>query len=72
MHSIATPSEGASCEVPVYVEIVQHEGAYYLFRNRADGVCIADTWHLTVQEAKEQAAFEYGITDDDWVEATAT
>jgi hypothetical protein len=33
---------------------------YLLYRFAADGRGAGDTWHPTVDEAKGQAAFEYG------------
>lgn len=36
----------------------------FLYRLNDKGDIIADTWHLTVEEAKEQAAFEYGVEDE--------
>jgi hypothetical protein len=53
---------------PVSVEIVEQEGAFYLLRLDRNGECLADTWHETPEAAKEQAAFEFGIKDDDWRE----
>ena len=40
------------------------EGGYYLFYCNNDWVEFADTWHETVDDAKDQAEYEYtGITD---------
>ena len=53
---------------PVRVEIHDEGGSgYLLLRFGRDGVCLADTWHLTVAEAKAQAQAEFAILDDDWV-----
>jgi hypothetical protein len=65
-HSVAAEGGALPREAPVYVEIVEQEGAYYLFRHDAEGVCIGDTWHLTLDEAKEQAAFEFDIGETEW------
>jgi hypothetical protein len=51
---------------PKTVEVVEQEGAFYLLRLDGDGRCIADTWHETVEGAKAQASFEYGIEESDW------
>ncbi len=51
---------------PKTVEVVEQEGAVYLLRLDDRGECIADTWHETVEEAKAQASFEFGIEDGDW------
>ena len=53
---------------PIAVEIVEEEGAFFLFRLDESGECIADTWHETVEAAKAQAEFEYKIKNGDWRE----
>ena len=55
---------------PDYVVIEEQAGAFYLLRFSRENECLADTWHLTVEEAKNQAEFEYGIKTTDWVEVT--
>jgi len=47
---------------------VEQDGAFFLFRLDPNGHCIADTWHQTLDEAKQQANFEYGIEESDWKE----
>jgi hypothetical protein len=32
----------------------------------ADGECLADTWHKSVEGAKEQTRFEFEIEETDW------
>ncbi|WP_437286882.1 hypothetical protein [Sorangium sp. So ce406] len=54
-----------------WVEIVQDGEVVQLFRYSSEGACVADTWHLTVDEAKAQAEFEFGICDHDWAEVGA-
>lgn len=54
---------------PRAVEVVELDGAIYLLRLDEGGECIADTWHETVEAAKAQAQFEFGIEDGDWKEA---
>jgi hypothetical protein len=54
---------------PVSVLVVEVDKGFYLFRNDEHGVCLADTWHVTLEEAKEQADFEYGIEEADWFPA---
>jgi hypothetical protein len=51
---------------PKIVEVVEQEGAIYLLRLDDQGECVADTWHETVEAAKAQANFEFGIEDGDW------
>ena len=54
---------------PKTVEIVPTgDGAWFLLRYDEAGLCRADTWHQSVEQAKECARQEYGITDADWVE----
>ena len=35
------------------------DAAFYLFYCDADWQVLADTWHASLEEAKEQAEFEY-------------
>jgi hypothetical protein len=51
---------------PAWVEIQLSDGGFVLLHMDADGVCLADTWHETLVEAKAQAQFEFGIQDEDW------
>lgn len=51
---------------PMSVELIEQDGAFYLLRLDDNGQCIADTWHATLEAAKAQAKFEYGIEDGDW------
>jgi hypothetical protein len=49
--------------------VVEQGGAFYLFRLDGSGQCIADTWHETVEAAKVQASFEFGVEEGDWKES---
>jgi hypothetical protein len=53
---------------PVAVEVVEQDGAFILLRLDCAGHCIADTWHETLEAAKEQANFEFGVEESDWGE----
>jgi len=53
------------------VEIVEQSGSIYLLRMDEGGQCVADTWHATMESAKEQARVEYGIEDSDWAPVQA-
>jgi hypothetical protein len=69
-HLRAVPTSGGT-EVrnmadPKAVEVVEQDGAFYLLRLDCHDQCIADTWHETVEGAKAQAKFEFGIEDGDW------
>lgn len=57
-----------SPELPSYVEILAQDGAFFLLRVDADGHSIADTWHETELEAKQQAEFEFGAALGAWFE----
>lgn len=53
--------------LPTYVEIeVDDSGHAMLYRYRDDGAFCGDTWHEALQDAKNQAKFEYGISEPDW------
>ena len=65
-HSIAGRGGAVEVEAPVTVTVVAGEAGYLLLRLDAQGRCIADTWHATLDEAKAQAAFEFDIRDDEW------
>jgi hypothetical protein len=61
-----------SLPVPAWVEISAEDGAFYLLHFNANGTCVADTWHQTLDEAKRQAEFEFGITPDEWTSVSPT
>jgi hypothetical protein len=54
---------------PEKVEVVECDGAVYLLRLNSLDECLADTWHESVEAAKAQANFEFGIEDGDWKNA---
>jgi hypothetical protein len=45
---------------------VEDDGVF-LYRFAADGAFAGDTWHQTIEEAQEQATFEFGHAISDWV-----
>jgi len=59
---------GGRVATPVRVEIEQASSGFFLFHYDDAGRCIADTWHATLTDAKEQAKFEFGIDDSGWIE----
>jgi hypothetical protein len=72
-HSVAEVVDGrnvayTSPPFPSWVEIVIENDEFWLFRLDEEGECVADTLHFTLDEAKRQANFEYGITSDEWFE----
>jgi hypothetical protein len=40
---------------------------YYLFSCSSNWVEFADTWHETIEDAKDQAEFEYAGISNNWV-----
>jgi hypothetical protein len=62
------PAPVAELPITAWVEISAEDGAFYLFRLDAEEVCFADTWHQTLEEAKRQAAFEFGIAPGEWTD----
>jgi len=49
------------------IEIVRDYGLIYLLRKNASGEQTADTWHPSVEEAKDQALFEFGVNAGEWL-----
>ncbi len=66
------PTDSAN-PYPVFVslEIAQYEGSteYYLFHITADGEN-TDTWHASLEDAMDQANFEFGVTQEEWSDPT--
>jgi len=48
------------------LEIRSEKHGYTAFRFDQDGEYIADTWHMSLQEAKEQLEFEYPGVNIRW------
>ena len=76
-HSLGTVIDGnlkpvEDIPTPSWLEIVQEDGAFYLFYFNECGVCFTDTWHQSLEEAKQQAAFEFGIEAGEWTEVRAS
>jgi hypothetical protein len=46
---------------------VRDDGVFLLHLDEK-GECVADTWHQSIEEAKEQARFEFLVQDGDWKE----
>ncbi len=51
---------------PDWVEIAWDGQSAFLYRFAADGTCLADTWHESVDSAKRQATAEFEIDPDAW------
>jgi hypothetical protein len=74
IHANATLEDGMPTAFEVlprteWVEISQEPSGTYLYHFDNGGRCIADTWHMTVEDAKDQANFEFGILAGDWQES---
>jgi hypothetical protein len=52
--------------LPDYVEIEVSERDAMLYRYQNDGTFCGDTWHEDLQSAKNQAEYEYGISEEEW------
>jgi hypothetical protein len=54
-------------DIPVLVAIEEKPDGVFLFRFAADGQVVGDTWHMTVEEAKQQAQYEFGVLLSNWI-----
>ncbi len=63
-----TPVPTKEFPIPAWVEISEEGEAFFLSYFNADGSFLTDTWHETLERAKKQAAFEFGIAADEWQE----
>jgi hypothetical protein len=52
----------------VLIASEQPDNSFFLLRYARDGNFAGDTWHQSLGEVKEQAAFEYGDLLSDWEE----
>jgi len=52
----------------VVLVVADDRGGAMLFRYTAHGEFGGDTWHASVEEAQEQAAYEYGDALVPWIE----
>ena len=71
VHGLGTIVEGKPVMTerllrPAWVEILEEDSIFYLLHFAPDSQCIADTWHATIDEAKQQAFFEFEICEEDW------
>ena len=72
-HFLGTVIDGKPVPVqlipsPTWVEIVEKDGWFYLYRYDDNNVCLADSLFEDVEKAKSQATFEFDIAEEDWVE----
>jgi hypothetical protein len=50
---------------PFVVELSEQESGVYLLRLDRNESCISDTWHESIEAAREQAKLEYGVQAGD-------
>jgi hypothetical protein len=62
-HLVMSHHGVTQARIPHHLVIAEENGCYMLLRNDPYGVCLADTWHETVADAKQQASFEYLLED---------
>jgi hypothetical protein len=70
-HAIATLQDDQAVATrklpnPSLLEIVPDANAFLLLRFDSAGNCVGDTWHETVDLAKNQALYEFGVVDAEW------
>jgi hypothetical protein len=56
---------------PTLLTIEQHPDGVFLCRFTGGGEFVGDTRHATLDEAKEQARFEFGELFTDWISVPA-
>ena len=61
------PAVSSKLPVAARVEIVNDGEGFFLIRFDAAGQFGGDTWHSSLQDAKEQARFEFRIAESDWI-----
>ena len=67
--AITGPGRIEAVPTPAYVEIRRRpDGTAFLLHFNEKAECIADTWHMTVDEAKRQAAMDFAVGENDWTE----
>ena len=51
---------------PTWLEISQEGHDFFLLYLNADGECIADTWHQTLESAQKEGMLAFGIKPNEW------
>jgi hypothetical protein len=59
-------------ESALFLVIENNADGTFLYRFDASGDCVGDTWHMTVEDAKQQAAFEFEGCVSNWQEIPQT
>jgi hypothetical protein len=48
--------------------IERNKSGIFLYRYLRDGTCVGDTWHMSTEEAMDQAKYEFGEALGTWRE----
>lgn len=51
-----------------FLVIEEKPDGIFLYRYEAKGECVGDTWHMSVDDAKHQAVYEYGDEVKAWID----
>jgi hypothetical protein len=65
-HTLATERGVARMEPATRLEIVESADGVMLLRYSAEGAFVGDTWHSSIDDAKQQATFEFEVGPNDW------
>jgi hypothetical protein len=70
-HYLCTPAElsaGVRQQMgsAAYLVIETSSNGVFLYRYNDKGECVGDTWHMTVDDARHQADYEYGGLLQEW------
>jgi hypothetical protein len=60
-----------SLQATAWLEISEEDDGFFLLHFNVGGECFADTWHQTLDDAKRQAEFEFGIAAGEWTPVAA-
>ncbi len=61
-----TPVPVEKLPIPVWLEISEQDGAFFLLYMSSDTECFADTWHQTLESAKREAMLGFAVKPEDW------
>lgn len=66
--SLSNGEQQEELPYPSILTIEETEEGFFLFRYTNEGEIAGDTWHMTLDDAIEQAKFEYGIDANQWTD----
>jgi hypothetical protein len=52
----------------LFLVIEETSDGVFLYRYDSQGMCVGDTWHMTIGDAKRQASYEYEAPVTDWTD----